>query len=239
MTDPTPDETPQAPGPRHRRADVLTALSRVEHLLELAEGRIGLESLPIRLGHAGEAPGRPPIADAWNLRVIVEELRAQIAEADDRAAHRPMMTVAVRPVVETEDLEALASAAAKAIAARLVGTGPGPVGITSAPADRLDALEQAVKFLADTTSNGDDVVDTADKFARFLTLGQAGARRPMIPRMVSSTRLAAWLDERPENGDLLISTLDERGNIERDSFRIPTDHLRRIVGYLEEVKADA
>lgn len=174
-----PDTTPADPRPattyRHELADVLVALDRVEHLLGQTLGIPGQEALPVRIGPPlpADAPGKTA-ADAWNLKVLAEELRAQMEEAVDREAHRSTIAVRVRPELDPEATGDVAAELAEAIAARLVGTGPGPVGITPGAGDRDLALEQAVKLLAGTT-NPDHVVGAAAKFAAFLATGQAGA----------------------------------------------------------------
>lgn len=177
-----PDPTPAGALPttiRHTREDVLVALDRVEHLLRFADGTPGQEALPVRIGPplpAGTVDR--PAADAWNLRVLVEELRAVHQE---QAHPRETITLAVRPEI------------------------------------------------------ADHVVTTAAKFADLLATGKRG---PIIPTMVSSTRLAEWLDEGSLDGELRISEQVPAGQTGR-VFRLPVDHLRRIVGYLEAVKGGA
>lgn len=68
---------------RHPREDVLVGIERLEHLLHGAE-----DGTPLRLAVSN---GRD--ADVWNLRTVLEELRAQLEEGLDRA--RP--TGIIRP----------------------------------------------------------------------------------------------------------------------------------------------
>lgn len=216
-----PETTPAGPEPttyRHSREDVLVALSRVEELLRFCQGIPGEEALPVRIGPPlpADAPGKAT-ADAWNLRVLVEELRAHLEEAADRAAHRSTVTVTVRPELDPEatgDVAAeLGRIVDEAVARATIGTGPGPTGITvDQDYDRESALGHAVKFLAGTSS-AENVVSVAAKFAAFLTTGQTD--RPIddldaLGRAVAHVDAEGWSGAALDHLEATLRTILER-----------------------------